>query len=350
MDPVTQGVLGASAAQAVSNRKTIAVASLLGVMGGMAPDLDILIRSAEDPLLALEYHRQFTHSFVFIPIGAFLVALAAHLLFARRVLSFKQSYVFSLAGYATHALLDACTTYGTLLLWPFSDLRVAWNVVSVVDPLFTIPALLLVILAWRKKTKTWSYIALAWMVVYLSFGVLQHDRAMQAARSVIEARGHEPLNHGVKPSFANLLLWKSVYEHKGRYYVDAVRVASELQVLLGTSTAKLSLEQQFPWLQLDSQQAKDVQRFAWFSNQHLGLDPNNSDRIIDIRYSLIPNQLTGMWGIELDQTAAKNAHARYTTSRTQAGDMNALLAELWSMIVGTHSDLKTIHEWNDKAE
>jgi len=34
---------------------------MLGFLSGMAPDLDILIRSSTDPLLSLEYHRQFTH-------------------------------------------------------------------------------------------------------------------------------------------------------------------------------------------------------------------------------------------------------------------------------------------------
>ena len=64
-----------------------------------------------------------------------------------RSLGFKRVYLFSFAGYATHALLDACTTYGTQLFLPFSNTRVAWNNVSVVDPLFTIPLAVLVIFA-----------------------------------------------------------------------------------------------------------------------------------------------------------------------------------------------------------
>ena len=41
----------------------------------MAPDLDVLFQSPTDPILFLEFHRQFTHSLVFIPIGALLVFL-----------------------------------------------------------------------------------------------------------------------------------------------------------------------------------------------------------------------------------------------------------------------------------
>ncbi len=131
MDPLTQGVLGATLAQSGSRRREAVVAGALGFLAGMAADLDVLIRSPSDPLLFLEYHRQFTHSLVFIPIGALICALALHALLGRRwQLQFGRSYYYCLLGYATHALLDACTTYGTMLLWPFSDARIAWNTIS----------------------------------------------------------------------------------------------------------------------------------------------------------------------------------------------------------------------------
>ncbi|GAL32009.1 integral membrane protein [Vibrio maritimus] len=42
------------------------VAGALGLLSGLAPDIDVLIRSSHDPLLFLEFHRQFTHSLLFI--------------------------------------------------------------------------------------------------------------------------------------------------------------------------------------------------------------------------------------------------------------------------------------------
>ena len=84
MDPVSQGVLGASVPQAVSKPKTIVAATLFGALAGMAPDLDFLIRSDTDPLVYLKYHRQFTHSLIFIPVGGFICALVFHGLLGRR--------------------------------------------------------------------------------------------------------------------------------------------------------------------------------------------------------------------------------------------------------------------------
>ena len=68
MDPVTQGVLGASIACAVSNKNNVKVAAICGLVGGLVPDLDILIKSEQDSLLSVEYHRHFTHSLFFVPI------------------------------------------------------------------------------------------------------------------------------------------------------------------------------------------------------------------------------------------------------------------------------------------
>ena len=50
MDPLTQGVVGAVVSQQPANRKTYLLATILGFLSGLAPDLDIFIRSNEDPL------------------------------------------------------------------------------------------------------------------------------------------------------------------------------------------------------------------------------------------------------------------------------------------------------------
>jgi inner membrane protein len=55
-----------------------------GMAGGLAADLDILIYSNTDPLLFLTFHRQFTHSLIFIPFGGLITALLVHWVLGRR--------------------------------------------------------------------------------------------------------------------------------------------------------------------------------------------------------------------------------------------------------------------------
>ena len=137
MDPVSQAAIGASFSQSITKNTNIKIATFLGCVAGMAPDLDVLISSKTDPLLFLEFHRQFTHSLFFIPIGSLIVAAFFYPIF-KRYCSFKAGYLYCFLGYASHGLLDACTTYGTQLFWPLSSSRHAWNNISIIDPLFTL--------------------------------------------------------------------------------------------------------------------------------------------------------------------------------------------------------------------
>lgn len=338
MDPLTQGLVAATAAQLVSTRKQKIAAALMGFLSGMAADLDVLLRSSKDPLLFLEYHRHFTHALIFIPFGALLCAMVfkavAGLWFKRGQLSFTQTYIICFAGYATHAVLDACTTYGTQLLWPFSDARVAWNNVSVIDPVFTLPLLVLTLYAAFRRSRFTAFLAAGYAFSYLGLGVLQNHRAEGAARELALSRGHTPIELGVKPSIGNLVVWKSVYEYRGLYYVDAIRVVTDSKVYPGTTAEKLDLAKHLSWLDANSQQAKDVERFRWFSNQHLGVDPDNKNRIIDVRYSSLPNEITGMWGIELDETASDKQYVTWTVNRPKGEQMTQKMESLWAMILG----------------
>jgi len=301
MDPLSQAALGASLSQSFADDKTKQLSALvIGSLAGMAPDLDIFIQSTEDPLLFLEFHRQFTHSLVFIPLGAFLCALVFYP-FARKKLSFVHVYLFSFLAYATHGLLDACTSYGTQLLWPFSNERISWSVVSIIDPLFTVPMIVFTVLAVIRKNATYARWGFAYAVVFLSLGVLQNQRAEEAAGELALQRGHQVERINVKPSFGNRHVWKIIYEYDGRYYVDAVRLLWDVEYIMGSSIEKLDVSRDFPWLPEDSQQAKDIERFRWFSDDFLAVSVEDKRLITDVRYSLLPNDIKPMWGIEVNK-------------------------------------------------
>ncbi len=313
MDPISQGALGGALSQSIANKENIARITLIGCLAGMAPDLDVLIQSTTDPILFLEYHRQFTHSLIFIPVGSLIVAGALYPIM-QNALNFKTVYLASTLGYLTHGLLDACTSYGTLLFWPFSDERIAWNNVSVVDPLFTLPLLLFVICAIRSKKTIYSKLAIGWALTYLCIGFIQHERTLSTARELAAERGHTPNRLTLKPSFANLILWKSIYQHKETYFVDAIRTASSSTWCSGETIEALNLAKHLPSLELDSQQARDIERFRWFSQDYLGYYPANK-LVTDIRYSMIPSEIRPMWGLELNSGVSNEDHAIWWANR-----------------------------------
>ncbi|KHA61515.1 membrane-bound metal-dependent hydrolase [Vibrio variabilis] len=329
MDPLTQGLVGAAFPQSVGKKQHVIVAGALGMLSGMAPDLDVLIRSSQDPLLYLQYHRQFTHSLLFIPIGSMLCAVVLYPLFAKRFgLSFGQSWLYCALGFSTHALLDACTSYGTQLFWPLSQQRVAWSNVSVVDPMFTLPVLILVALAVWRRSPVFARAAFVWALVYLSLGGIQKQRVEQVAWQLVTERQHSPIRLAAKPSFANLLLWKVVYETDDEFYIDAIRVGVSTKVYQGDSVKKLDIARDFSWLDMSSQQAIDIGRFAHFSNGYLAVDPNNPMRIMDVRYSIVPNQINPLWSIQLSPYANKEEHVQYVVERESTGDSRRLFYKM----------------------
>jgi inner membrane protein len=327
MDPVTQGTIGAVLPQALG-KKNLGIVALLGFLSGMAPDLDILIRSNTDPLLSLEYHRQFTHSLIFIPFGGLICALFLFVVFKKiSPFNFKKTWLYCTLGYGTHGLIDACTSYGTLLFWPFSDIRIAWNNISIIDPLFTLPLILLIVIATIKKKNIYSKIALAWAVTYLTLGVHLHNVAINVGKEIAEQRGHIVTRIKAKPSFGNLILWKTIYETDGKFYVDATNLFFS-NIISGESIKKLNLKKDFPWLEKESQQYKDVDRFKWFSNDFLAVNPNNKNQIVDIRYSGIPNEIGGLWGIQLNPNKHNHEHVEFVSMRSASIERFKVLRDM----------------------
>ena len=339
MDPVTQGAIGAIAAQAFypkakrTQLNSLLPASAIAAVAAMSPDLDVLIRSSEDPLLFLVYHRQFTHSLFFIPFGALLCALVIYPLFAKRHhFSKSETYLLCFLGYATHGLLDACTTYGTMLLWPFSDLRVAWHNIAVIDLFFSLPVLFAIWLG-IKFNKRWpALLALLWIFTYLYVGLLQKERIELLARDFWNKS--EPFSRlNAKPTLLNLWVWKIVYETETHFYVDAVHLGffdelDEAVFYRGESIEKLNLEKDFLWLDKNSQQAEDIKRFSWFSMDYVAVDPNNKNRIIDVRYSIVPNTINALWSIELDPEADANQHVKYHQGRENSERTRRLIMSM----------------------
>jgi len=320
MDPLTHFALGAVCAAAANGPRHLRIAVATGAVGALLPDADVLIRSGEDALLVLEWHRQFSHSLLFVPFGALLVAGAVHLVNRRRA-PFARLYLAACLGVASASLLDAATSYGTQLLWPFSDRRIAWNAISVLDPALTLPLLALAFLSWKRVRRSPAVAALAFSAVYLSVGFVQHHRVSLVQSQLAAARGHEIAGSErvVKPTIANLVLWRSVYRTGDGYFVDAIR----LPLFVARSRATVAEGGTLPPLEEDpgfspppdgSRLASDLERFRSLSEGYLVRHPDQPDVVGDLRYAMFPDSLEPLWGIRFDPERPEEA-VRFETFR-----------------------------------
>jgi len=315
MDIVTQGLIGATVAQAGARPNEVRLASLIGFCAPLLADADALISSSEDPLLFLEFHRYFTHALLFIPFGALLASLLFWPLLRKR-LAFKRVYLYALLGYATAGFLDACTSYGTHLLWPFNDVRTAWSIISIFDPVFSLALIVAIIFGIIKYQPLAARIGMVFAAAYLSLGAIQHDRAESLAHLQAQQRGHIAERLIVKPTMGNLLLWRSVYQTDGMYYVDAVRVGlpGNNKVFTGDVVQVFDINRDLPQLTDQMMIYRDIERFEFFSDGFLAWHPERPNVLGDVRYAMLPTSIRPLWGIELPLDTP-NKHVTFNTYR-----------------------------------
>jgi inner membrane protein len=276
-------------AAAAAPRGQLRAAAACGAAAGMLADADALIRSPDDALLVLEYHRHFTHALVFVPLGALLASVLLWPVMHRR-LPWPRLYLYALLGYALSGVLDACTSYGTALLWPFSEERIAWSIVAIVDPVFSLLLAIPLLLALRRRRAAPARAGLALAALYLALGAVQHERAREALIELAAARGHTPQRLLVKPTLGNLVLWRGLYQHQQQVYADALRVGVTARSYAG-GNAPLAP-------QAAAVGSGPAARFAAFADGWLVADPRHPGRLGDARYAMLPTSLHPLWGIE----------------------------------------------------
>ena len=318
MDIVTQGLIGATMALAGAKPKEVRLAALVGFCAPLLADADALIRSSEDPLLFLEYHRHFSHALLFIPVGALIASLLLWPLLRKR-LTFKRIYLYAFLGYATAGLLDACTSYGTHLLWPFNNDRIAWSIISIFDPIFSLALIVAIVIGAVKHRPLAARVGMMFAATYLSFGAIQHDRAESVAHRQAQQRGHIIERLIVKPTMGNLLLWRSVYETEGMFYVDAVRVGllDKNRVFSGNAVQVFDINRDLPQLTTKLTVYRDIERFKYFSDGFLAQHPERPNVLGDIRYAMLPNSIKPLWGIELPLDSP-DEHVTFDTYRVMS--------------------------------
>src|SRR6218665_3340983 len=179
MDSITQAALGAAVGGGMLGKKLGNRALLWGLLFGTLPDLDVLVSFFLDTSNNLIWHRGPNHSLLVMIICSFAVAPWLAKLWKKQKINRGRAGLFVFAVWSTHVLLDCFTVYGTSVLWPFTETRVAFNNLFIIDPFYTLP--LVVTLVWlaflrtkkqlpKRRRLCWWGLGLSTAYVALSFG------------------------------------------------------------------------------------------------------------------------------------------------------------------------------------
>lgn len=211
MDSLTQIVLGAAVGEAVLGKKVGNKAMLYGGIAGTIPDLDIISSYFTDTVTAISIHRGFTHSIVFAVLFAFIFGWIVSKYEIYK--NIKGWFWLFFWVFFTHSILDSFTTWGTQLFWPL-DLRLAFKTIFVIDPLYTVPFLVFLILAMfqnrtSKKRRFYNNAGLIISSAYLALTFLLKWIAFNQFESALEEQQINYIQLDTRPSPLNTTLWSA---------------------------------------------------------------------------------------------------------------------------------------------
>lgn len=222
MDSVTQLALGAGIGVAVLGRRIgPRKAALTGAVLGTVPDLDVFVPLG-DPVSDFVLHRGPSHSLIVqalvTPIFAEVLVRLFDGLRDRRLLTYLAVYLC----FATHALLDAVTIYGTRIFWPIMPDPVGLGSLFIIDPLYSLP--LLVLLVWALCLKGWSRsfgrgvsAALILSTAYLGWSMIGQQMALARGQAALAELGVEAERTIATPMPFNTAFWRVIAIERDRY-------------------------------------------------------------------------------------------------------------------------------------
>ena len=222
MDSLTQIVLGAAVGEAVAGKKMGAKAALLGAVGGTIPDLDVFLRFFYDPLDAALVHRGFSHSLLFALLAGIVLTFISSKL-SKKDHPQKMWFQLWFLSIVTHPVLDIFTNYGTQFFWPF-NWRLTFNSVFVIDPLYTIPFMILLIGALfmkreSKRRRIWNWTGIIYSSLYLLWGVGVKLFVYSNTDSYFEQANIHPKRAMVTPMPLTSFYWDLIVEDDSNYYI-----------------------------------------------------------------------------------------------------------------------------------
>ena len=210
MDTLTHAFSGALLARATAPKdaapRSVPRRVAAGFFAAAAPDLDFVLGFVS-PLVYLEQHRGPTHSVLLLPLWAFLLSWALAKIL-REPRGWRALYVVAALGLGVHILGDLITSFGTIILAPFSYQRYGWGTTFIIDLWFTgiILAGLLAAAAWRAS-RVPAVVASAVLVAYVGFQAVLKERALDFGRDYAHEQGLQKVEITAYPRAVSPFNW-----------------------------------------------------------------------------------------------------------------------------------------------
>lgn len=265
MEPITHLAAGLLTAQALEPEPTRRRGlTILCAVAATIPDFDIATS-----LIGLEpylrHHRGLTHSVLALPLIALLLAWAARRLGAE--LSLPRAWLAAALALATHIFLDVVTAFGTQVFAPFSDYRLSFEGVFVVDPAFTMALFACILLGRQSPSflgagrRAFALAGLALLVGYPLLGNALRLNVQHRYEALLQARGQAYEQVSVTPDALAPWYWKVLVASGPELTITTANPWDVARPYPATTLRRVPREE----LARLGQEASIFGTFAWFA-------------------------------------------------------------------------------------
>ena len=222
MDSLTQLTFGAACGEAVLGQQVGRKALVWGALLGTLPDLDVFIPLG-GPVNDFVYHRGFSHSLILLALLSPLAAWLITKIHPGTERYYRRWVLLSLLVLVASVLLDLLTIYGTQILWPFDRTPMAFPVLFIIDPLFTLPVFsgVLAALVLKRKRGLGHRINSVGLFLSLAYLAWAFGAGEFVERRVREKLARQEISYSQlisSPAPFTTLLWRVVGIEKDRYF------------------------------------------------------------------------------------------------------------------------------------
>ncbi len=308
-------------------------AFLVGGITAILPDLDVLVTPMFNTIDQLSIHRGITHSLLF------LFAIPLLYMGSKKLLNRKISYDWPLLIFIallSHLVLDVMTNYGTQIFQPFSNRQVSLSNISVIDPVFTLPVLVFLLISMVSKKPApvrtaYNKTGLLIGGVYLLLTLVNKSCIENHFKNSLQKQAINYEKLSVIPSSLGNLLWHAVAKTEDGWYVGDYSLMDQYQDINFTfyEGNKEILKQ------YDS---RVIQKLIWYTNgNYLVRQEGGFTRMYHLKchltqgYENNPYPSAGFFEITKSPDGNTIISSKMMQSNTPPGE---LIANKWRRIMG----------------
>ena len=323
MDTTTHALAGYIIVKTGLDKNTGRWGTIAGVIGSIFPDVDSILGIFLGSEFMVKYHRSMTNSIFFIvPISLILAWFFLKISNIKKFWSFFLIFVIEIL---VHTFMDLITSYGTMILIPFSNIRLSLDWVFIIDPYLVLTFLLpiIAIFIWKRRVNTIARISVILATLYISLCAYNHSCALNLTKRYSEEKGLSVRKLASLPQPLSPFFWGNYILTEKRIYTGFVNLIGETKRVKRSDGNFLSrvfsryqpiqLIQYQIWDRFDDSpwvkgalELEGVKEFLWFARFPIAryegiINRNNRVEFFDLRFGAMENRRPFLYVVDFDQ-------------------------------------------------